>query len=453
LRSGGRGSKAIQIRNYNGRLIEENLKELAEHIMMIGWIDNQVIQRVLPSSPRFWASKIYLEKLRQGLVSKGIPAPDDAQYFSYVRIISLRDQEGDEIYVLPLVVTSRATISNVGRGGVLFELLPEYFISPEQYKLFLEEMKRVASKSLKLTQKSSENLIKKLKQNEYLDNAARLMKERILISLKNNYQDLTGWTYTKPRYMMFDMIPIPILKIAEKMWRLAEIIEVRYNNRGNLSHFMVFDSERMKIIDVSVENIIGWDMVLIENNVGYGLWYPFKEDQKIREYERSEIEKVGISPFNWGQDLRKIMYAFSTGASSFYKKIHGKVPSIKPLEEIKPIYSISSLLYSLDDKISLEALKQKGIAGLSESLTKILTKYLGADKINNWRGEWNDDTSTEIVNELSKLVNINQTSIWLKLKKETGLSTQILSKILDINYIKRIFLDVCDIIFNERLVA
>jgi hypothetical protein len=207
----------------------------------------------------------------------------------------------------------------------------------------------------------------------------------------------------------------------------------------------------MKIIDVSVENIIGWDMVLIENNVGYGLWYPFKEDQKIREYERSEIEKVGISPFNWGQDLRKIMYAFSTGASSFYKKIHGKVPSIKPLEEIKPIYSISSLLYSLDDKISLEALKQKGIAGLSESLTKILTKYLGADKINNWRGEWNDDTSTEIVNELSKLVNINQTSIWLKLKKETGLSTQILSKILDKDYLKRIYAEVCDIIFTERL--
>ncbi|TFG08110.1 MAG: hypothetical protein EU539_03240 [Promethearchaeota archaeon] len=450
--SGGRGSKAMQLRNYKGDIIMENVTELAEHVMMIGWVDNQVIQRTLPASPRLWASKKYLERLRRGLVNKGIPAPEYSDFFSYVRIIIIRDQQGNDMHVLPLVVTSRATISNVGRGGILFELLPDYFLSPEQFKLFLEEMKRVASRSLELTEVASESLVRKLKNDQSVDDASSLMKERILVSLENGYQDLTGWKYTKPRYMMFDMIPLPILIFNGMTLRRPEILEVRYDNEGKISHFIVLDLEKMEINQVSVKTIIGWDMVLIENNVGYGLWYPFKEDQKMREYKRAKIENDEINPFNWGKDLRKIMYGFSTGARAYYEALHGKSPKIVSLPEEEIIYPLTSPIVHYEHESVQKEKELRGVEGIFSHLTRMLKNALNPQKIIRWRNNWREDSPIAIFNEISNYYNKNQGNILRKLATLTELTDKELKNLLDEEYLEKIYADLCDSIFTERLV-
>jgi hypothetical protein len=450
--SGGRGSKAMQIRDFEGKIIEENIKELANHIMIIGWVDNQVIQRTLPASPRLWASKLYIDKLRQALIAKGVPAPEDSQYFSYVRIITVRDQSGGEFYIFPLVVTSRATISNVGRGGVLFELLPEYFINLGQYSIFIKEMERVAFKSLKLIQITSEELMKKLIGDQEVDEAARLMKDRILISSRNKYQDLTGWKYVKPRYMMFDLIPMPILNFKNKIIRRPEILDIKYDNKGNISNFIVLDTENWKIIEASVKNISGWDMILIENNVGYGLWHPFKEDQKLREYERAEKAKENINTKNWGNDLRKVMYGFSSAAWAYYKKIYSKTPIIASPPISRPLYLKPELIPIIRKELVEETIELRGIEGISKKLSMILKEMIGKDKIMSWRESWKDDIEQEIINELTQYTKENYTIMLKKLETDLGLHYEELLLLINDEYFERIYAEVCDSIFTERLI-
>ncbi|MFA4842470.1 MAG: hypothetical protein WC658_01375, partial [Candidatus Omnitrophota bacterium] len=318
--SGGRGSLAENGRDAKGNTNERNLDTLAEHIFEVGRSgDNIVIQECIHSSPRAWASKEYMDILRDALVTKGISVPQSAALFVYSRIIAIYIN-GELDYTLELVVASRQTISNVGMGGVLRKWRIEYAATESVNDIFQEARRATVKRSMELIEEQAYSFWDEIMAEE--DNP---MRGRLAVSEASGRRDRTGWPYAKPRYIMHDLLDIPIIKRPDGELIYPEIVDYKYGADGLLERIILIDKTpgigNWQRLEVGPEAIVGWLAVKIEDNIGYGLWQPYKEDEENSEKAAARKEGRPVNPFNYGGDLRKIMLSFSQAAHAYRRQL------------------------------------------------------------------------------------------------------------------------------------
>ncbi len=322
--SGGRLAFPAQLRDGAGNVLEENVLTQARNMARVGWIDDQVLQRLIPANPAAWASPEYLRRLRQELIRKhGIAAPADAEFFAYSRVIVVYVDEAPE-YVLELTVASRAAVSNVGRGGVLFKWRPAFARDAATAETISSRRREAALASMHAIELRSDALWSRLTSPDdpgVIEDHQQLLGRRL-----RERHDRTGHPYSRPRYMMHDFLDTPVLRIGgdDELIETPEIVGYEYARDGvgsiadRLTSMTVL-ADNGATSRAGPEDITDWKPVLIENNIGFGLWNPFKEDERRDELQRARTQNRGPDPARYGGDLRKMMLAFSKAAREYLK--------------------------------------------------------------------------------------------------------------------------------------
>jgi|GEM_PF-1478960 len=323
--SGGRQSFAEQVVDAAGKPMETKVRELLEHLVRVGWMDSSVIQKLIPSSPQTWASRDYLNLLVDGLIVKGQAVPWWAKMFVYSRIVAVssgrpEDRTQDEYdYVLELLVSSLMAISNVGLGGVLKKSRPEFYRTEQIADTLRKKREETAYLSMRAIEKRAETLALEIegKAGRKLDGI-----------------DRTGTPYVYPRYIMHDILDIPVITVNGKVIQFPEVVDHKFDSAGNLKKIIVLNEKHEPVegeirwlrVEIDPEAIEDWMTILIENNIGYGLWAPFKYDERAEEIARAKKAGETPNPHNWGKDLRTIMYHFVNAAYDYTKAL---APDVK----------------------------------------------------------------------------------------------------------------------------
>ncbi len=314
--------------------------------------DDQVVQQLVSSTPYAWGTELMLDSIRSNLVQKGIAVPTaDTPLFVYSRIISIWKPERMK-EVVELVVASRMAVSNVGLGGVLFKWDPRYSVHAEQLS---KQRRKAGSESMPLVEKRAEYVWDAIVNGD----AQLLADEPDFGKMKGRLgrkTDLTGWPYSRPRYLMHDLLDVPVVELAGKKIIGPDILEVR----GSDALVVIDKSDPAKWVPRQV-SIAGWQAVKIEDNIGYGLWQPYDQDEMRQEHIVAKKEGRAANPLNWGGDLREIMNSF-TEAARLYQKALG----FQPGEENQAAERVSKQQQEVpkDDGAMAEALRKLGKSSL-----------------------------------------------------------------------------------------
>jgi hypothetical protein len=116
--------------------------------------------------------------------------------------------------------------------------------------------------------------------------------------------DLTGVSYGIPRYLMADFLLRPMFHRPGSIVETVPVIDDGNQRVG--SRFVLHDGT-----DAFDGKIVGWEVVLIEPNIGIGLWD--RVALREEEYERKRSESRG-EPMDWdrvGENARIVLRDFT----------------------------------------------------------------------------------------------------------------------------------------------
>ncbi|MHB9133693.1 MAG: hypothetical protein ACYDBB_21730 [Armatimonadota bacterium] len=253
--SGGRGQKAFLLRGTDDAVDEAVLREAVDFAYAITLKHNVAIQEVIIASPEYWATEEFLQSFVDRQVQEwGAPVnrtrrPRTSIYGSQ-RIIFSSDNPAAGNWHLshPITLNSRQLITNVGRGGTLEILRPE-FIRPEYRDALLTRLRESGEKTMNA-----------------LARYGALTADRYREETGNEIgQDATGLSYAVPRYMMLDFLVQPIFHEAGTLVDLEPVYDATGERTG--SRFILQQGDNR--IEGTVKD---WRVVLIEPNIGIGLW-------------------------------------------------------------------------------------------------------------------------------------------------------------------------------------
>jgi len=277
-----------------GRMLDDSKK--IEGVDFIYWIlakmDHDVaVEEVLYCSPELYMNEEYMERLvsrqaeEQGNEVIRNKRPRSPLY-STVRLVMSTDNPPQSLDDLgsvewhgshPIILAGKQLITNVGRGGTLEQLIPDY-IQPEHRELFLKRLKEACVNGMEAMA-----LYVKKAAEEYERETGRK------IGL-----DELGVSYGFPAYLMLDFIPQPIFD--RKDGRLIDIEPV-YDKQGKRIGSKIWlevteDGKKKRVEG----KIVDWRMVLIEPNTGIGLW----DRYWLRELDReTRLAAQDGRPINW----------------------------------------------------------------------------------------------------------------------------------------------------------
>ncbi|HRS94393.1 MAG TPA: hypothetical protein P5179_03895 [Candidatus Latescibacteria bacterium] len=292
--SGGRGQKPFPLRTAVGSLNEETLSEAVDFLYQISLVHNVSVQEVVLSSPETWATEEFLERFVDRQVTEWYrPITRDRQpatpLFGSLRVIVSTDRPlAEDRYhhwhmSHRISLNSTQLITNVGRGGTLDLLRPED-IRPEFRDTILAALDDAARRTMEAM-------------------AAYEAKAGARYTLETGLpvgKDASGVSYGIPRYLMLDFLLRPVFH------RKGDVVETvpRIDEKGNRigSVFMLRDGN-----DVFEGEIVDWEVILIEPNIGIGLW----DRVAIREeeLERKRAQATG-RPMDWdrvGENARVVL--------------------------------------------------------------------------------------------------------------------------------------------------
>jgi hypothetical protein len=213
--SGGRGQRAF---DCSGDACVA-VSEAVDFLYAISLRHNVAVQEIILSDPRTWATDAFLDSLVERQISDWGAAvslkraPLTPLYGSHRLILSSPDpRKGVWNASHALSLNSRQVITNVGRGGTLELFLPE-FIRPEHRELLPRRLREAGAAAMRCLA-------------DYEAKGAQAYEAE---SGRKVGADATGLSYGTPRYMMLDFLVQP-------------------REGGD------------------------WRVVLIEPNIGIGLW-------------------------------------------------------------------------------------------------------------------------------------------------------------------------------------
>jgi len=292
--SGGRNAKAFELRAATGEIIEDALREACQFLHQISFHHNVAVQEVIISSPETWATEEFLERFADRQITEWHRPivrdrrPQTPIFGSLRAILSTdRPQAADRVrhwhISHRITLNSTQLITNVGRGGTL-DILRPADVRPEFRSAIMEALDDAGRATMEAMAAYEKKAGKR-----YEDQTGRPVGH-----------DLTGVSYGVPRYLMLDFLLRPIF---ERPGEVVEIVpDVDAEGRRTGSHFLLHDGA-----ESFVGKIIGWDAILIEPNIGIGLW----DRVAIREEEhaRRHAEETG-EPMDWdrvGENARIVL--------------------------------------------------------------------------------------------------------------------------------------------------
>jgi hypothetical protein len=303
--SGGRNAGAFVLRKLaDAEIDEEELEKAVDFIYQISLRHNVAIQEVIVSSPENWATDAFLDSfVRRQIVEWGssverLRRPKSPLYGSHRVIVSTDDPTAD----VPLkdkwhlshwiTLNSKQLITNVGRGGSLEQFLPEFVTADHRDPLFagLADAARHVMEALAA----------------YEQRAADAYRQE---TGREVGQDLMGVSYGMPRYMMLDFLVTPRFEEA------GDLVEIRHETDEEPVYILQREGLRFP------GTISGWRVVMIEPNIGVGLWDRVALREEFHEDQSSQKDR---RPFDWSQvgvNARTVLRDLTRGGEQYLQAL------------------------------------------------------------------------------------------------------------------------------------
>ena len=292
--SGGRGAQAFQLFSQEGRPDSIQLARATDFIYQLSLRHNVAIQEVVQSSPEHWATEAFMRNFtHRQIVEWGSPVnrrrePKTPIFGSHRIIMSTdspneSDSSGKWHVSHWITLNSKQLITNIGRGGTL-DLLRPGIIRPEHRDAILSKLADAGRKVMQTL-------------STYETKAGNMYEQETGCEIGT---DLLSVSYGNPRYMMLDFLVTPVF--AETGSLVEVRTEMDSENTQTRTIFILQDgSHRFP------GQVIDWRVVLIEPNIGVGLW----DRVALREeFEELELAKAEERMPNWdcvGENARIVI--------------------------------------------------------------------------------------------------------------------------------------------------
>ena len=307
--SGGRNAQAFQLVRTDGSLDEEQIGLAVDFIYQISLKHHVCIQEVILSSPEHWATEEFMQAfVHRQIVEWGSAVNRQrlpyTPIFGSHRIILSTDNPSEPDAVKKwhishwITLNSKQLITNVGRGGTLDLLLPET-IRPEYRQTILGKMAEAGRQVMAAL-------------------AAYEVRGTSLYTKATGRAvgaDLTGVSYGMPRYMMLDFLITPIFE-QEGQW--VEMQPVFDDNGCRVGARFILQQGKHRFPGT----VTDWRVVLIEPNIGVGLW----DRVALREeyYELEQARNAGINPdwYRIGENARVVLKDLNRAGEDYLKVLN-----------------------------------------------------------------------------------------------------------------------------------
>ena len=326
--SGGRRSRILPVKDKNGILLENNIRDLAELVYEISHTDNAVMQEVISSRVRTLYSKDFLSLLQERFITElGMGIQEDTPFFSYFRMIVVKKPNGKLSITHRITVVSTAGIANVGQGGRLFEYRGEK-IDPKFRADLKQELEGIALASLKSQEKYIRKNRKAILQS-YLDghkefefdadvlephrNALGVADHEILFEMGDYMPvllvDDQGQLTTVYSHERESMIPVivngranPRLKIMDVNGKALPLPVKLFDETGRKRKlFWQYEKDKKQLVR-------SLTVAKIEPNPGAGLWRPHNDRLKLADRDGEGVYQIFEALGQWGKQYKnKIM--------------------------------------------------------------------------------------------------------------------------------------------------
>ncbi|MDP8243483.1 MAG: hypothetical protein P9L94_05320 [Candidatus Hinthialibacter antarcticus] len=304
--SGARNLKVFEIQDDYTRIQEDALLDAAKFVLQVSKSQNVVIQTAIMTSPELWASPELIDRFvdRQVLEwntpvkREHYPRP---QIYGSLRIVaSSSNPKRKYDTAFPISLISLQVATNVGRGGTLETLRPE-FIQERYRKQILDGLHKEGPKALNAV-------------NEYIKQHGAEWEQRTGLKIG---EDLRGVSYGWANYLMCDYLVLPVFK---RNGRLVDL-EPEWDAQGRrIGTKAVLQDERGRFEGEIAE----WQFIHLEPNVGIGLWDRYNLREEVQE---NEAVLRGERKFDWnniGQSDRVVLTNFALSSAEYLKANFGR---------------------------------------------------------------------------------------------------------------------------------
>jgi hypothetical protein len=315
--SGGRGMRVFILRLVDGSIDPIALNEAIDFIYQLSLKGNVSIQEVVISSPEYWATESFiLEFIGRQIIDWGSSVERDrrprTRIYGSHRIILSTDKpnapDPKERWNIShwITLNSKQLITNVGRGGNL-DLFEEKIVQNQHKKVIFERLAH-----------AGRNVMDAL--SAYEERAAKDYKHQTGRAVGS---DLTGLSYGIPRYMMLDFLIAPVFDQPGELVDIQPDFDTTGHRIG--SHYILRHKE-----DTFRAQICDWRIVLVEPNIGLGLWDRVAIREETMEQERSVKDRSPFNPDTVGRQARLVL-ADLTRAGADYLKALGQTEVFEKL--------------------------------------------------------------------------------------------------------------------------
>ncbi|MBZ0258050.1 hypothetical protein K8I31_18440 [bacterium] len=304
--SGARNLKVFEIQDDYARIKEDALLDAAKFVLQVSKSQNVVIQTAIMTSPELWASPELIDRFvdRQVLEwntpvkREYYPRP---QIYGSLRIVASSSSPKRKYdTAFPISLTSLQVATNVGRGGTLETLRPEY-IQARYRKEILNGLRAEGPKVLNAV-------------NEYIKQHGAEWEKQTGLKIG---EDLRGVSYGWANYLMCDYLVLPVFK---RNGRLVDL-EPEWDGQGRrIGTKAILQDENGRFEGEVAE----WQFIHLEPNVGIGLWDRYNLREETHEHE--SVAR-GERKFDWnniGQSDRIVLTNFALSSAEYLKANFGR---------------------------------------------------------------------------------------------------------------------------------
>ena len=287
--SGARNLKVFELQDARGQVDRARLDEAVDFLFDVSRGQNVVVQAAILTSPEFWADPGLMQSfVARQIIEWNTPVTRErfprSQIYGSLRIVA-SSPHPDQPYDLafPIVLASLQVATNVGRGGTLEKLTDRFVRASFRHQIrpgLEKEAKKVMSAMARFARKY----------------------EKVFVAKRGRPvgQDARGVTYAWPPYLMLDYLVTPVFA---RPGRLVDI-EPQYDADGQPSGSVAMLEDGAGRF---AGQIVDWQFIHLEPNVGIGLWDRFNLREEVLEREASTRDQRAFDWSNVGTSDRVVL--------------------------------------------------------------------------------------------------------------------------------------------------
>lgn len=304
--SGARNLKVFDVQDECAQLNEDALRQAAQFVYDISRGQNVVVQEAIFTNPELWASPELMESfVYRQIMDWNTPVKRDAYPRSHIYgsmriVVSSSHPKKKYETAFPISLMSLQVATNVGRGGTLEPLLEEY-IQPAFRKQILNGLHAQGPKLMEAM-------------NAFIERYGSEWEQK---TGKKIGTDLRGVSYGWTNYLMNDFVITPVYK------RYGRLVDTQpaYDGQGRRIGSIPILQDKTGRFE---GEITGWKFILLEPNVGIGLWDRYNLREQVNEQSACRREKRRFNWNNVGQSDRIVLRTFVLSGEDYLKANFGK---------------------------------------------------------------------------------------------------------------------------------